>query len=105
VRRGEYFVSTGEVLLPSVKFEAGITVRAEARWTFPLAQAVVVSGDGASVNRHVIALEDTPSHGSQTFTWKAPGGNARWARLEIWDVAGNGAFSIPVRFAGGLNNR
>ena len=100
VRRGEYFVSTGEVLLPSVKIEAGVTVRAEVRWTFPLAQAIVVSGDGASVSRHVIPLEDTPSYGSRTFTWKVPGGNARWARLEVWDVAGNGAFATPVRFAG-----
>lgn len=68
VRRGEYFVSTGEVLLPSVTIQAGIDVRASVRWTFPLAQAIVVWGDGVAVNREVIALEDTPSHTTRTFS-------------------------------------
>jgi len=93
LRRGDYFVSQGTVLLPTVKIgRDGVT--AEVRWTFPLAYAVVVTDSGAVQ----IPLNQTGAHGNQTFTWKSNLSTAKWARLEIWDIAGNGAFTNPIWF-------
>jgi len=98
--RGDFFVTTGEVLLPEVVIrEEGsdqISVQASAQWTFPLAFAEVIWGDGDDVHRETLPLVDTAAFGSQRFTWmvKAPGW--KWARLAVWDVAANGAFVNPV---------
>jgi len=98
--RGDFFVTTGEVLLPEVVIrEEGsgqISVQASAQWTFPLAFAEVIWGDGDDVHRETLPLVDTAAFGSQRFAWmvKAPGW--KWARLAVWDVAANGAFVNPV---------
>jgi hypothetical protein len=99
LRAGDYFGSTGEVLLPSVEIGRGLRVEADVRWTFPLAYAVVAWGDGARTSRKTIALDTTRSFGAQKFRWEIAAPEAKWARLEVWDVAGNGAFTNPVRFA------
>jgi len=98
VQRGDYFTSTGEVLLPSVSITPGVTVRTQAQWRLPLGHAVIVWGDGSATHKETIALESTRTFGSQSFTWQAKAPSAKWARLELWDVAGNGAFTNPVRF-------
>lgn len=98
--RGEYFITTGEVLLPEVKIAAAapdsISVRAEVRWTFPLNVAEIVWSDGAEAFRHNVTLDTTRPFGSQTFEWKVPAKGWKWARLAVWDVAGNGAFINPI---------
>jgi hypothetical protein len=99
--RGDYFVSTGEVLLPqwSVAREGGqLVLKARLKWTFPLAFAQVVWSDGAKTRHLRIPLDTTRDFGEQSFEWKAPAPSAKWARLEVWDVAGNGAFVNPVWF-------
>jgi hypothetical protein len=93
IRRGDYFVSQGTVLLPTVKI-ARDSVTADVRWTFPLAYAVLVTDLGTVQ----IPLDETGAHGKQTFTWKQDLSRAKWARLEVWDIAGNGAFINPVWF-------
>jgi hypothetical protein len=93
IRRGDYFVSQGTVLLPTVKI-ARNSVTAEVQWTFPLAYAVVVTDLGTVQ----IPLDETGAHGKQTFSWKQDLSRAKWARLEVWDIAGNGAFVNPVWF-------
>lgn len=98
LQAGDYFVSTGEVLLPKTSISPGIAVKATVRWTFPLAYALVLWGDGAKTERKLIPLDSTRPFGEQTFTWSIPAAGARWARLEVWDVAGNGAFTNAVRF-------
>ena len=93
IRRGDYFVSQGTVLLPTVKItRSGVT--ADVRWTFPLAYAVLVTDSGTTQ----IPLDQTGAHGSQTFTWTHDLSRAKWARIEVWDIAGNGAFVNPVWF-------
>jgi hypothetical protein len=93
LRRGDYFVSQGTVLLPAVKItRKGVT--AEVLWTFPLAYAVLVTDSGSTE----IPLDKTPAFGRETFTWNRDLSRAKWARIEVWDIAGNGAFVNPVWF-------
>ncbi len=98
LQAGEYFVSTGEVLLPEARIRKGLSAEARVRWSFPLAQAIVIWGDGVETRRNALSLEATRPFGEQRFQWKLDAPEAKWARLEVWDVAGNGAFTNPVRF-------
>jgi hypothetical protein len=100
LRRGEFFVSTGEVLLPELKIAEGaagqIVVRARIRHTFPLEMAEIVWGDGSETRRKIIPLTETDPFGDFSFSAEAAGGNWKWARLAVWDVAADGAFVNPV---------
>jgi hypothetical protein len=98
--RGEFFVTTGEVLLPEVHITPAsadtVLVRAAVRWTFPLRMAEVVWGDGTQTRREIFSLESTRPFGAASFEWKVKAPGWRWARLAVWDVAANGAFVNPV---------
>jgi hypothetical protein len=97
---GEFFTTTGEVLLPKVDLSSSsadtIIASADARWTFPLRFAEIVWGDGHVTHRTEIDLAGTRDFGSKHFEWKAPAPGWKWARLAVWDIAGNGAFVNPV---------
>lgn len=100
-RKGDYFVSLGEVLLPKVAItkpssavEADVTVK----WNLPLAEAWVIWGDGKETYRERIPLDETRPFGEQNFRWRIDAPNGLWARFEVWDIAGSGAFVNPVRF-------
>ncbi|GAB3659608.1 hypothetical protein GCM10028791_33080 [Echinicola sediminis] len=104
---GKFFVTTGEVLLPSftvngkqsgesIPSTGTATIAAKATWTFPLNYAEIVSGDGEHVYRERIELEDTKAFGEESFQFKIDLKDRKWVRLEIWDVAANGAFTQPV---------
>ena len=95
LREGDYFISTGEVLLPSVKRTAG-EIRARVKWTLPLAIVVLTVGDGAKTQREIYPLDSTAAFGDQEFTWRIPP-DSKWARVEVWDVAGNGALTNLLR--------
>jgi hypothetical protein len=71
-------------------------LRAEVTWTFPLAFAEVISGDGQKVYRERIDLTDTTAFGRRTLTLRPDLKSRRWVRLEIWDIAANGAFTQPM---------
>ena len=98
--RGEFFTTTGEVLLPRVAVKPGagnrIEVEAEVRWTFPLRFAEIVWGDGAGTERAIIPLADTRPFGESSFRWSAEAPGWKWARVAVWDVAANGAFVNPT---------
>ena len=68
----------------------------ELRWTFPLAFAEVVSGDGTKVYRQRIDLSATRGFGVMTLDRPVDLAGRTWARLEVVDVAGNTAFTQPV---------
>ena len=101
VRRGDYFISMGEVLLPEVEISNAspsvIKVKARIQWTFPLAFAEIVWGDGKRTFTRTFDLSETGPFGHATREWSTEAENWRWARIEVWDVAGNGAFVNPVR--------
>jgi hypothetical protein len=97
---GAFFTTTGEVLLPEVNLSSSsaseIVARARVLWTFPLKFAEIVWGDGKTTHRRAIELSDTREFGSSAFEWRTPANGWTWARVAVWDVAGNGAFVNPV---------
>ncbi|HSI34126.1 MAG TPA: hypothetical protein VK986_11105, partial [Tepidisphaeraceae bacterium] len=97
LRAGDFFTTTGEVLIRSFKVDGG-TVSAEIEWTFPPAFAEIITGDGKSVRRQRVDLAGEAEMGRRAFTWKVDDTSAKWVRLEVWDVARDGAYTqgIPV---------
>jgi hypothetical protein len=100
LNRGEFFVSTGEVLIPDVKIAAGpkdqIVVHANIRNNFPLQMAEIVWGDGKDAYRKIFPLTDSTPFGTVNFDGKVDAKNWKWARFAVWDIAANGAFVNPV---------
>ena len=99
VANGDFFTTTGEVLLPDVNLASSsageIVARVRAQWTFPLRFAEIVWGDGQTTHREVIELADTREFGNRQFEWRTKANGWTWARVAVWDVAGNGAFVNP----------
>ena len=74
--RGEFFTTTGEVLIPRVDFSKSsaneVVVAVDAQWTFPLRYAEIVWSDGKTTHRETIPLGETREFGKRTFEWRAP---------------------------------
>ena len=99
MRAGDYFVSSGEVLLRSSGIEGSGAKRvynAEAEWTFPPEFAELVWSDGKKVDRQVISLSGMAPFGSHKFRVPFDAAGKKWVRFAVWDSAGNGAFTQPV---------
>ena len=98
--RGDYFVTSGEVLIPdySVKGAGSArTIEADVEWTFPLSFVEVVWGDGKTTDRQIVSAAELPSSGSHHFSIPFDAAGKKWVRFAAWDVAGNGALVQPVR--------
>ena len=90
MRAGDYFVSSGEVLIP----KSGVTgsnFTAEVEWTFPLDFVEVVTDQGTQT----VKATDLAPKSRKTFKIPFSAG-ARWVRFAAWDSAGNGAFTQPI---------
>ncbi|TCC86942.1 hypothetical protein EZ428_22310 [Pedobacter frigiditerrae] len=109
ISNGKFFVSTGEVLIPSFNINgkgAGetlklnkidkTTIKITLNWTFPLNFVEIISGDGNKVYRDRVNLNNTQSFGKQSFSWPVNLVNRKWVRIEAWDIAANGAFTQMV---------
>lgn len=109
IKQGKFFVTTGEVLIPSFTIngkKSGETlsvtqngkaeIALEVSWTFPLNFAEIISGDGNKVYHEKINLTNTKAFGSKKFIFNTNVKNRKWIRVEIWDVAANGAFMQQV---------
>ena len=109
LREGAFFISTGEVLMPrftvgrkqsgqTLNLDASGRAQLEARltWTFPMAFAELIMGDGKQVYRKRIDLTGTGAFGKQTLKVMLDLNGKSWVRLEAWDVAANGVISQPV---------
>jgi hypothetical protein len=92
IKNGRYFSGTGEVLIPRFNIN-GSTASFDLQWTFPLNFAELISGDGTQVYRQRINLDNTRAFGKKTFSVPAALKGRKWVRLEVWDVAANGAFT------------
>lgn len=102
LRRGDYFVTSGEVLVPEHRYEGwgpNARVVAEVQWTFPLDFVEVVCGDGERTVTRRVAATDLPAFGRETFTIPFDATGQAWVRFAAWDMAGNGAMTMPVRLA------
>ncbi len=99
LRAGNYFVTSGEVLLRSWGIEGSGSKRAytaEAEWTFPPEFAELVWGDGKTVGRQIISLSARAPFSSEKFRIPFDAAGKKWVRFAIWDSAGNGALTQPV---------
>lgn len=109
MRKGNFFSSTGEVLIPdftvngkqtgdtlSLDKSGNARVSFTTHWTFPLNYAEIISGDGTRVYRERIDLKDTLPFGNKTWNSKINLRGRKWVRLEVWDAAANGAFTQMV---------
>ncbi|MGX5853001.1 hypothetical protein ACWKW6_05130 [Dyadobacter jiangsuensis] len=106
MRKGKFFVTTGEVLIPAFKVnnavvseiarpdaKGNVEINLDAKWTFPLNRAEVISGDGKNVFHDIINLNDTQAFGQKSFKFTQNLKGRKWLRVELWDVAANGAFT------------
>lgn len=100
LQKGQFFSSTGEVLIPAFTVNSSNKNKATAsfklKWTFPMNYAEIISGDGNNVYRERVTLQHTRSFGEQTFNIPLDLTGRKWVRLEAWDVAANGAFTQTV---------
>jgi hypothetical protein len=99
LREGNFFVTTGEILIPTYSVEGTgdrRTITADVEWTFPLAFVEVVWGDGKKIDRQVLPATDLPAFGSKHFSIPFDAKGKAWVRFAVWDSAGNGAFVQPV---------
>ncbi|HJO12745.1 MAG: hypothetical protein QGG67_08640 [Gammaproteobacteria bacterium] len=100
LRDGDYFVTSGEVLIPSVEYDidgANSSVVAEVSWTFPLDFVEVVYGDGENTFYETISARDLPPFDETVFTLPFDATEKYWVRFAAWDSAGNGAVTMPIR--------
>ena len=102
MKRGDYFVTSGEVLISSYAVAGNGSERvisADVEWTFPLEFAEVVWGDGEHTDRQIIPATDLPAFGRRHFKIPFNTAGKKWVRFAVWDSAGNGALVQPVKLA------
>ncbi|MPZ17326.1 MAG: hypothetical protein GEV06_05360 [Luteitalea sp.] len=100
LKRREYFVTSGEVLIPFYAVEGSgdrRTITAEVEWTFPLDFVEVVWGDGQTVDRQIISTTHLPPFGKHRFEVPFDASGKKWVRFAAWDVATNGALVQPIK--------
>lgn len=109
LRDGAFFISTGEVLMPSFTIggmQSGQILKltqsgkAELKvalsWTFPMKFFEVITGDGESVYRQQVVMSETSAFGKQDFRMILDLKGKTWVRFEAWDIATNGVISQPI---------
>jgi hypothetical protein len=99
LRDGDFFVTTGEILITNYAVEGGgnkRTVSADVEWTFPLEFVELVWGDGKNVDRQIIPAKDLPPFGTKHFSIPFSATGRSWVRFAVWDSAGDGAFVQPL---------
>ena len=100
MKTGDYFVTSGEVLIPSYSVSgtgARRTISADVEWTFPLEFVEVVWGDGQRTDRQIISATGLPAFGKHHFQIPLDAEGKKWVRFAAWDSAGNGAMAQPVK--------
>jgi hypothetical protein len=100
MKRGDYFVTSGEVLISSYAVEGSgdqRTISADIEWTYPLNFVELVWGDGKTTDRQIISTTDLPPFGKKHFQIPFNAAGKKWVRFAAWDVATNGAFVQPIK--------
>jgi hypothetical protein len=103
MKRGDYFVTSGEVLIPAYRVEgtgSQRSITADVEWTFPLEFAEVVWGDGQKTERQIIPATHLPAFGKHSFKIPFDATGKKWVRFAVWDTAGNGALVQPIKLTG-----
>lgn len=100
LKRGDYFVSSGEVLIPMHEYSGSgsdAKLTAEVQWSFPLDFVEVVFGNGVETTSVVVSATNLPAFGRHRFEIPFDATDQAWVRFAAWDSAGNGAMTMPVR--------
>lgn len=100
--RGDYFVTSGEVLISSFSVQGTGNQRSiavDVEWTFPLEFVEVVWGDGTKTDRQIISAADLPPMGRRHFEIPFSAAGKKWVRFAAWDSAGNGALVQPFKLS------
>ncbi len=98
LKEGDFFTSTGEVLIHSWNATAG-GVTAEVEWYFPPAFAEITWGDANGIHKLKKPITDGLEFTTGQIVIDADLSGANWVRFEAWDIARNGAFTQPFWFA------
>ena len=104
MKRGDYFVTSGEVLISRYAVTGtgdARTIIADIEWTFPLEFVEVVWGDGDKTDRLIISTTDLPAFGKKHFEIPFNAAGKKWVRFAAWDIATNGALVQPIQLTGG----
>lgn len=109
MEKGRFFSTTGEILIPlftvngkevrdtvALNESAKPDIQVQVDWTFPLNFVEIISGDGENVFREKKDLNETEAFGTENFRFPVDLSKRKWVRLEVWDVAANGAFTQTV---------
>ncbi|WP_020530362.1 hypothetical protein [Flexithrix dorotheae] len=99
LKNGEYFVTSGEVLIPHYEVKGmgnRRTIIADVEWTFPLEFVEIVWGDGEKTDRQIISTSDLGAFGKKRFEIPFDTNGKKWIRFAAWDVATNGAMVQPI---------
>ncbi len=99
LRDGDFFVTTGEILIKSYSVEGRGNQRAilaDVEWTFPLEFAEVIWGDGKNIHTQTISATGLPPFGTKHFAIPFDATGKSWVRFAVWDSAGDGAFVQSV---------
>ena len=99
LQAGDFFVTTGEILLRKWGVEGSGLRRfytADVEWTFPLEIAEVVWSDGKATDRRIVPASEFAPFGHNEFRVPFGSSDTKWVRFAVWDSAGDGAFTQPV---------
>ncbi len=99
LRAGNFFVTSGEVLLHDYAIEGTGTSRtftADVDWTWPGEFVELVWGDGTHTGREIVSATALAPFSTHRYRIPFETTGKKWVRFAAWDSAGNGAFTQPV---------
>jgi hypothetical protein len=99
LRAGNFFVTSGEVLLHDYGIQgtgAKRTFAVDVDWTWPAEFVELVWGDGKTANREIISAASLAPFSTHRYRIPFDATGKKWIRFAAWDSAGNGAFTQPV---------
>jgi hypothetical protein len=99
LRAGNFFVTSGEVLLHDYAIEgsgAKRTFTINVDWTWPAEFVELVWGDGTKTDREIVSATALAPFSTHRYSIPFDATGKKWVRFAAWDSAGNGAFTQPV---------
>jgi hypothetical protein len=99
LRAGDFFVTSGEVLLHDYSVQGTGPKRVfavEVDWTWPAEFVELVWGDGKTTGREILSATALAPFSTHRYRIPFDATGKKWIRFAAWDSAGNGAFTQPV---------
>ena len=99
LRAGNFFVTSGEVLLHDYSVQGSGAKRTfviDVDWTWPGEFVELVWGDGTKTDRQIVSATSIAPFGSHHYSIPFDATGKKWVRFAAWDSAGDGAFTQPV---------